>query len=218
MTLLRACALLPDAVDPGRGRWPAVTHFHPPAAWGAGVQLGLVQRAKDGDGDVLGAGDAGDRGGCTVWQGSSSRMPIEPEGCGAGGSTPRVAGPAKVARSIGSAWLRRLLVNACHDEGRRLGRRRVEVALAPEHEPGIGEGFDRVLRRDELARGLPPPVGGGRTVIALRYYLDLSECRRVGCDGHGGGHLPQAASQAVSTLGAAMAADARGAGSRGRWA
>ena len=72
------------------------------------------------------------------------------------------------------AWLRRLVVNASHDEGRRLRRRRGEQPLEPYHEPGTGGGVRDLFDRDEIARGFQRLKEDERTVIALRYYLDLS--------------------------------------------
>lgn len=72
------------------------------------------------------------------------------------------------------AWLRRLLINACHDEGRRLGRRRGEVALETRHEPNAADPFNDMLHRDELGRGFARLTAEQRSVLSLRYYLDLS--------------------------------------------
>jgi RNA polymerase sigma-70 factor (ECF subfamily) len=72
------------------------------------------------------------------------------------------------------AWLRRLVVNATHDEGRRLRRRRGEVELAPHHEPPTSGGMGQLEDRDELLVGFHRLSQEERTVVALRYYLDLS--------------------------------------------
>jgi len=72
------------------------------------------------------------------------------------------------------AWLRRLVVNASHDEGRRLRRRRGEQPLEPFHDPGTGGGIGHLVDRDELARGFRRLKEDERTAIALRFYLDLS--------------------------------------------
>ncbi|MGH2380231.1 MAG: RNA polymerase sigma factor, partial [Candidatus Limnocylindria bacterium] len=71
-------------------------------------------------------------------------------------------------------WLRRLVVNASHDEGRRLGRRRHEVDLAPQHDRGGADEFGSLLDRDELSRAFRRLTEAERTVIAMRYSLDLS--------------------------------------------
>ena len=72
------------------------------------------------------------------------------------------------------AWLRRLLINACHDEGRRLGRRRGEVTFETNHEPKAPDPFDAMLQREELGRGFALLTTEQRKVLSLRYYLDLS--------------------------------------------
>jgi RNA polymerase sigma-70 factor (ECF subfamily) len=72
------------------------------------------------------------------------------------------------------AWLRRLLVNASHDEGRRLKRRRGEVAFGPQHEPHTGGGIGELADRDEVARAFRRLRDEERAVVALRYYADLS--------------------------------------------
>lgn len=107
-------------------------------------------------------------------------------------------------------WLRKLLVNACHDEGRRLGRRRGEVALAPEHEPSASDGLDRMLHRDELARGFRDLTREERAVIGLRYYLDLPTADAAAALGMREGTYRSKLHRAIRTLGAALAADARG--------
>lgn len=184
----------------------------------AGLHDELVQRAKDGDHDAFSMLVSPEIGRLHGLAGLILRDPSRAEDAvqeallRAWRDLPRLR---EVDRF--HAWLRRLLVNACHDEGRRLGRRRVEVALAPEHEPGIGEGFEGVLRQDELARGFRHLTEEERTVIALRYYLDLSSADASAAMGMAEGTYRSKLHRAVSTLRAAMAADARGA-SQGRWA
>ena len=41
------------------------------------------------------------------------------------------------------AWVHRLVVNASHDEGRRLRRRRGEIPLGPQHKPGTAKPIAR---------------------------------------------------------------------------
>lgn len=71
------------------------------------------------------------------------------------------------------AWLRKLVVNATHDEGRRLRRRRGEVPMAANHEPHTSGGVGALADRDELMRGFDALGPEERSVVALRYYLDL---------------------------------------------
>lgn len=116
------------------------------------------------------------------------------------------------------AWLRRLVVNASHDEGRRLGRRRREVELKPAHDRATGEGFDALLDRDELLRGFRRLKEEERTVVALRYFMDLSTADAAATLGIREVTYRSKLHRAIRTLGAALAADARTAGRpEGRW-
>ncbi|MBA2315146.1 MAG: RNA polymerase sigma factor [Chloroflexi bacterium] len=116
------------------------------------------------------------------------------------------------------AWLRRLVINACHDEGRRLGRRRGEVALAPEHQPAIGDGLDGIVQRDELAHAFGRLSNEERTVIALRYYLDLSSAEAARALGLREVTYRSRLHRAIRSLGSAMVAADRSTDLRGRWA
>ncbi|HYI65720.1 MAG TPA: RNA polymerase sigma factor [Candidatus Limnocylindrales bacterium] len=107
-------------------------------------------------------------------------------------------------------WLRRLLVNACHDEGRRLGRRRGEVSLGPEHDESGPNGVaDDVSRRDELARGFRRLSDEERTVISLSYYLDLSTADASAALGVRENTYRSKLHRAIGAMRAALAADAR---------
>ena len=50
------------------------------------------------------------------------------------------------------AWLTRLIVNACYDEGRRI-RRRAEVRLLPAHDRPSADPGVHVIERERLERG-----------------------------------------------------------------
>lgn len=72
------------------------------------------------------------------------------------------------------AWLHRLLVNACHREARRGGRRRaIEIHVAaleaPQPDPNLG-----LLDRDEIERAFRRLDTDQRAVIVLHYYLGYS--------------------------------------------
>ncbi len=71
------------------------------------------------------------------------------------------------------AWLRRLVVNAAHDEGRRPRRRRGETDLATHQEPATSGDMGQLADRDELMHGFRQLSEEERTVVAMRYYLDL---------------------------------------------
>ena len=70
-------------------------------------------------------------------------------------------------------WLRRLLVNACHDEGRRI-RRRAEVVMLAEYGPAIGDGSAEVVDRDRLDRGFRRLPLEQRVVLVLNHLEGLT--------------------------------------------
>lgn len=107
------------------------------------------------------------------------------------------------------AWIRRLVVNAARDEGRRLQRRRREVRLEPIHEPGTGGGIGAVADRDELVRAFRHLRDEDRAVVALRYYLDLSNAEAAATLGIREVTYRSRLHRALSALQAALAAEAR---------
>jgi RNA polymerase sigma-70 factor, ECF subfamily len=116
------------------------------------------------------------------------------------------------------AWLRRLVVNASHDEGRRLGRRRREVELGPQHERSAGDQLGGLLDRDELSQAFRRLKEEERTVVALRYYLDLSTADAAASMGIREVTYRSKLHRALRALQAALAADARTTGRpEGRW-
>lgn len=106
------------------------------------------------------------------------------------------------------AWLRRLVVNACHDEGRRR-KRRPEAAISADHIGAVSDSVDDVARRDEIERGFRRLNADERSVIALRYYLDLSTAEAADALGIREVTLRSRLHRAIRALGSAMAADAR---------
>ena len=109
------------------------------------------------------------------------------------------------------AWLRRLVVNAAHDEGRRLGRRKREVAWDPAHDPATPDGISAVLDRDEVSRAFRRLKDEERTVIALRYFLDLTTVEAAATLGIREVTYRSKLHRAIRVLGAAIDADARAA-------
>ncbi len=115
-------------------------------------------------------------------------------------------------------WLRRLVVNAAHDEGRRLGRRRGEVEMKPQHDRAAGDELEPLLDRDELAQAFRRLKEDERTAIALRFYLDLSTADAAASMGIREVTYRSRLHRALRALGAAMAAEARAsARPEGRW-
>jgi RNA polymerase sigma-70 factor (ECF subfamily) len=72
------------------------------------------------------------------------------------------------------AWLHRLLVRACMDEGRRFGRRRLDVELSPIHVIAMPDASGAVSDRDLLDRAFRRLPADQRTAVVLIHYLDLS--------------------------------------------
>lgn len=107
------------------------------------------------------------------------------------------------------AWLRRLVVNASHDEGRRIGRRRKEVELQPTHDPVSADETDRFMDRDELSRAFRRLKDEERTVLALRYFVDLTTADAAATLGIREVTYRSKLHRALRTLRAALAADAR---------
>jgi RNA polymerase sigma-70 factor, ECF subfamily len=71
------------------------------------------------------------------------------------------------------AWLRRMLVNACIDEARRLHRHRLDVVLTPLAGPAAGDEMAAVADRDELDRGMRRLEPEARALVAMHHYLGL---------------------------------------------
>ena len=72
------------------------------------------------------------------------------------------------------AWLRRLLVNACRDEGRRQRRRRRETPLLPVHAPSVPDASAGMTDRDQLERAFRGLPADQRAVIVMQRYHGLS--------------------------------------------
>jgi RNA polymerase sigma-70 factor (ECF subfamily) len=71
------------------------------------------------------------------------------------------------------SWLRRLLVSACYDEGRRL-RRRAEIALLSQHAPSGGDETSNVLDREQLDRAFRRLPMEQRVVVVLSHLEGLT--------------------------------------------
>lgn len=72
------------------------------------------------------------------------------------------------------AWLRRLVVNACHDQSRRQRRHETNIRLLPDHDRPTADASETLADSDALERGLQQLSTDHRTIIVHRYYLDLS--------------------------------------------
>jgi RNA polymerase sigma-70 factor (ECF subfamily) len=175
------------------------------------VQRDLVQRAMGGDHDAFSALVAPeiDRlhglAGLILRDASRAEDAVQEAMLRAWRDLPRLREPDRFM-----AWLRRLVVNASHDEGRRLGRRRRETALGPDHHPATADAASTVADRDELGRGFRRLSEEERAVIAMRYYLDLPSGDAAAALGMREGTYRSKLHRALRTLNAALAAEARG--------
>lgn len=175
------------------------------------MQQELVERARGGDHDAFSAlvspeiprlyGLAG----LLLRDRSRAEDAVQDALLNAWRDLPKLRDPARF-----DAWLRRLVVNAAHDEGRRLGRRRREVELDVTYHGGsVADEFGGLLDRDELMRAFRRLKDEERAVIALRYYLDLSNAEAAAALGVREVTYRSKLHRALRTLNAALAADAR---------
>jgi RNA polymerase sigma-70 factor (ECF subfamily) len=72
------------------------------------------------------------------------------------------------------AWLRRLLVHACHDEGRRLRSRGREVRLLSFDRAAPGDAARDLADRDQLERAFLRLPVAQRAVLVMHHYLSLT--------------------------------------------
>ena len=108
------------------------------------------------------------------------------------------------------AWMHRLLVNACHDQGRRQRRQRAETPLGDVEHPGLSTDPGQVLaQRDELERAFRRLNAKDRGVIVLRHYLGLSTAETATAMGMREGTLKSRLHRAMKLMAAAMAAESR---------
>jgi RNA polymerase sigma-70 factor, ECF subfamily len=72
------------------------------------------------------------------------------------------------------AWVHRLLVHACADQGRRARRRPVEVGVLRLDPPSAADGIADLADRDEIDRAFLQLSVEHRAVLVLVHYLGLS--------------------------------------------
>ena len=113
------------------------------------------------------------------------------------------------------AWLRRLLVRACQDEGRRQRRRSAEVTLLPAHQPSVDDSSGQLVDRDSLERAFHRLSAEHRTAVVLHYYHGLSQPEVADATGVPLGTVKSRLHHATRALRAALEADARGSGLTG---
>jgi RNA polymerase sigma-70 factor (ECF subfamily) len=108
------------------------------------------------------------------------------------------------------AWLYRLVVNACADEGRYQRRWSTEVRMM-RSEPTTEDDASSLADRDQLERGFRRLKPDQRTVVVLHFYLGLPVPEIAETLGIPAGTVKSRLHYATTTLRAALEADARGA-------
>ncbi len=106
------------------------------------------------------------------------------------------------------AWLYRLVVNACADQGRQLRRWSNQVRPLP-LEPSTVDDTDAVALRDQLARGFDRLKPEQRAVIVLHHYSGFPAAEIARILGIPEGTARSRLHYATEAMRAALEADAR---------
>ena len=108
------------------------------------------------------------------------------------------------------AWLHRLLINACADQGRKRRRMSTEVDLALV-DPSGGDASGTTADRDQLERGFRRLGPDQRAAVVLRYYAGFSADEIAELLGIPAGTAKSRIHYATEALRAALEADSRAA-------
>jgi RNA polymerase sigma-70 factor, ECF subfamily len=106
------------------------------------------------------------------------------------------------------AWLRRLLMNAIHDEFRRAGRQRAALSVIQLDRTSADSSED-VATREQLSRGFERLTVDHRAVLVLRHYLGLSLDETATTLGIPAGTAKSRLHYAIEAMRVALEADAR---------
>jgi RNA polymerase sigma factor (sigma-70 family) len=106
------------------------------------------------------------------------------------------------------AWLRRLLVNACADQGRHRRRWSAEIQIV-RAEPAMNDATGSMADRDQLERGFRRLKPEQRAAVVLHFYLGLTLAEVAESLGIPEGTAKSRLHYATETLRAALDADAR---------
>lgn len=107
------------------------------------------------------------------------------------------------------AWLYRLLVNACRDEGRRLRRSAANLRLLIPDQATPGDPFGEIADRDQLERGFRRLTIEQRSVLVLHHYLGMRPAEIAETLGVPVGTIHSRLHYATTALRAGLEADAR---------
>lgn len=106
------------------------------------------------------------------------------------------------------AWLRRLVVNACYDEARRV-RRRAEVSLLIVGDRSTADSSGAMAERDRVERAFRRLPLEQRTVLVLQHHLELSHSEIASTLGLPIGTVKSRVRYASAAMRAALDADDR---------
>ena len=110
------------------------------------------------------------------------------------------------------AWLYRLLVNACRDEGRRLRRSRATIGSLAIDPPAPGDLFGAIVDRDQVERGFRRLTIDQRSILVLHHYLGMRPAEIAEVLGVPVGTIHSRLHYATTAMRAGLEADARTAG------
>jgi RNA polymerase sigma-70 factor (ECF subfamily) len=171
----------------------------------------LVERARKGDHDAFAelAGAAISRLDATAWlmlrDADRATDAVQNALVRAWRDLPTLRDPDRF-----DAWLRRLLVNACIDEIRRVRRRHLDVDIADlSNPPAVADAASAIADRDQLERGFSRLEPEERAVIVLHHYLDLPLPEVAIALGIPLGTAKSRLHRALGSMRAALDADAR---------
>ena len=106
------------------------------------------------------------------------------------------------------AWLYRLVVNACADQGRQLRRWSQQVRALP-RDTSVSDHAGSVADREQLERGFNRLKPEQRAVVVLHYYSGFSAAEIAGILGVPEGTARSRLYYATAAMRAALEADAR---------
>ena len=106
-------------------------------------------------------------------------------------------------------WLYRVLVRACHDHWRRQGSRPTPRGLGDSRPLTVADPADAVVDRAAIDAALARLTPDQRTVLVLRYYLDLTLDDIADAVGVPVGTVKSRIHRSLDAMQAAMAAEAR---------
>ena len=113
------------------------------------------------------------------------------------------------------AWAYRLVVNACHAEGRREGRQRGHLRLLPTDAPSTPDPASSVATSDQIDRAFGQLSLEHRAIVVLVHYLGLTPAEAAETLGIPTGTARSRLHYALQSMRSVLEADARVAATRG---